>query len=122
MISLGSNVHLFARPERRESLRSLFEAVLKSGPVIAIDFPGMDEPMLLVRFPEGGSLSIEFTPGADDSDEARFAAWLELRAREPEVVIEALRNAGIREVKHPGHPFYFVAPGGQVFTVVEAGP
>ena len=41
MISLGSNVHLFARPERRESLRSLFEAVLKSGPVIAIDFPGM---------------------------------------------------------------------------------
>lgn len=120
MIALGNNVHIFARPDRRESLRALFETILKSGSVATIDHPGMREPMLVVRFPRGGALSIEFTPEAEDSDEPRFAAWLELRTLEPAAVIEAIRNARIREVEHPGHPFYFMAPGGQVFTVVEA--
>ena len=26
-------------------------------------------------------------------------------------------QAGLTEVKHPGHPYYFMAPGGQVFTI-----
>jgi hypothetical protein len=29
-------------------------------------------------------------------------------------------GAGLREVKHPGHPYYFMAPGGQVFTIAQA--
>jgi hypothetical protein len=119
MLGLGNNVHIFARPARRESLRSLFEEVLGCGPVATVAHPGMEEPMLVVRFPGGGALSIEFTAGADDSEEPRLATWLELRTAAPATVIEAVRSAGMREVKHPGHPFYFMAPGGQVFTVVE---
>src|SRR5207249_8515567 len=44
----------------------------------------------------------------------RLATWLELRALEPNRAIDALRSARIREVKHPGHPYYFMAPVGLV--------
>jgi hypothetical protein len=29
-------------------------------------------------------------------------------------------ETGLREVEHPGHPYYFMLPGGQVFTVAPA--
>jgi hypothetical protein len=31
--------------------------------------------------------------------------------------MRAALDAGLPEVKHPGHPYYFMAPGGQVFTI-----
>ena len=30
-------------------------------------------------------------------------------------------DAGLTEVKHPGHPYYFMIPGGQVFTIAPTG-
>jgi hypothetical protein len=63
MIALGSNVHLLARPHRREELAQCFETVL--GCVLArrVEWPGTGQPMLIVSFPGGGHLSIEFTDG-----------------------------------------------------------
>lgn len=120
MTSLGNNAHLFAKPGRREKLRWLFETVLSCGPVVEVEHPGMAESMLVVRFPGGGALSIEFIDSADDSDEPRSAAWLELRTDDPAALMHKLLEAGVREVKHPGHPYYFMAPGGQVFTVAPS--
>jgi hypothetical protein len=120
MTSLGNNAHLFAKPHRREELRWLFETVLECGPVATVEHPGIAEPMLVVRFPRGGALSIEFIDGADDSDEPRRATWLELRADNPDALMHKVLGAGIRGVKHPGHPHYFMAPGGQVFTIALA--
>lgn len=120
MTGLGNNVHIFARPHRRDELQRLFETVLQCGPVTTIDHPGMVEPMLIVRFPGGGSLSIEFVGHAADSEQPRLATWLELRTADPGGLMRAVLGAGLREVKHPGHPYYFMAPGGQVFTIVEA--
>ncbi len=104
---------------RIEGLRWLFETVLDCGPVTDVAHPGMPDPMLVVRFPGGGSLSIEFIDSAQDSDQPRMGTWLELRANDPEVVMRAIRDAGVPEIKHPGHPYYFMAPGGQVFTVIR---
>jgi hypothetical protein len=118
MTALGNNVHIFARPTRRETLTWLFETVLQCGPVATIQHPGMVAPMLLVRLPEGGSISIEFIEDAADADQPRFATWLELRTAEPAALMRTVLDAGLREVKHPGHPYYFMAPGGQVFTIV----
>jgi hypothetical protein len=87
------------------------------GPVATVDYPGIAEPMLVVRFPDGGSLSIEFTDQAPDDDQPRLGAWLELRAEDPAAVMRAALDAGLPEVKHPGHPYYVMAPGGQVFTI-----
>ena len=60
MTTLGNNVHIFARPHRRQDLIWCFDTVLGCGPVDTVHHPGMPEPMLLVRFPGGGHLSIEF--------------------------------------------------------------
>jgi hypothetical protein len=81
----------------------------------------MPEPMLMVKFPGGGNLSIEFTPDAPDDDRPRLGAWLELRAEDPAALMRTALEAGLTQVKHPGHPYYFMAPGGQVFTIAPAG-
>lgn len=119
MTALGSNAHIFARPHRREQLRWCFAEVLGC-PVAEVNHPAMPEPMLVVRFPAGGALSIEFTADAPDDDQPRFGAWLELRAADPAAVMRAVLDAGLTEVRHPGHPYYFLAPGGQVFTIAPA--
>jgi hypothetical protein len=116
VIALGSNVHIFARPHRRGELARCFETVLGS-PVRTVDFPGIDQPMLVVSFPGGGHLSIEFNDDAPDDEQPRLGAWLELRADDPAAVLQAALDAGLIEVKHPGHPYYFMIPGGQVFTI-----
>ena len=120
VIALGSNVHIFARPHRRRELARCFETVLGS-PVRTVDFPGIDQPMLVVSFPGGGHLSIEFTDDAPDDEQPRLGAWLELRADDPAAVLQAALDAGLTEVKHPGHPYYFMIPGGQVFTIAPTG-
>jgi hypothetical protein len=115
--SLGNNVHIFARPHRRQELARLFDTVLKCGPVATVHHPGIAEPMLVVKFPGGGALSVEFIDDAPDDDRPRLGAWLELRTEDPAAVMRDVLEAGLIEVKHPGHPYYFMAPGGQVFTI-----
>lgn len=34
--------------------------------------------------------------------------------------MRAALNADLTEVTHPGHRYYFMAPGGQVFTIAQA--
>jgi hypothetical protein len=120
MIALGNNAHIFARPHRREGLARCFEAVLGDSSVRTVDYPGIELPMLLVGFPGGGHLSIEFTDAAPDDEQPWLGAWLELRASEPAAVLQAALDAGLTQVSHPGHPYYFMIPGGQVFTVASA--
>lgn len=95
MTALGANAHIFARPHRREDLRRCFEATLGCGPVATVEHPGIAEPMLVVRFPDGGSLSIEFTDQAPDDEQPRLGAWLELRAVDPAALMRAALDVGI---------------------------
>src|SRR5918911_4947287 len=111
MTALGNNAHIFARPHRREQLRWCFETVLGCGPVRTVEHSGMAEPMLVVSFPDGGHLSIEFIADAPDDEDGRRGAWLELRTAHPEALMRAALTARLKEVKHPGHPYYFMAPG-----------
>src|SRR5690349_8091012 len=118
VIALGSNVRVFVRPHRRAELAECFETVL-GGPVRTVEFPGIDQPMLVVSFPGGGHLSIEFTGDAPDDEQPRLTlgAWLELPADDPAADLQAALEAGLTEVRHPGHPYYFMIPGGQVLTI-----
>jgi hypothetical protein len=34
--------------------------------------------------------------------------------------MRAVLDAGLTRVEHPGHPYYFMVPGGQVFTIASA--
>jgi hypothetical protein len=120
MLALGNNVHLFARPARRHDLEWCFETALRCGPLRTVQHPAMPEPMLIVDFPGGGHLSIEFIDDAPDDDRPRLGAWLELRSDDPAETSRLALAAGLTEVKHPGHQYYVMAPGGQVFTIVPA--
>src|SRR5437762_10741099 len=102
VIALGSNVHIFVRPHRRRELAQCFETVLGS-PVRSVELPGIDQPMLIVSFPGGGHLSIEFTGDAPDDDQPRLGAWLELRAGNPAAVLQAALEAGLTEVDRKTH-------------------
>ena len=120
MISLGNNAHIFARPSRRDELSWCFETALRCGPVRVVEHPGMPRSMLVVDFPAGGHLSIEFVEDAPDDDGPRLGAWLELRADDPAEATQFAAQAGLQRVNHPGHPYYVCVPGGQVFTIVPA--
>jgi len=52
-----------AGPHRREELLGA-SRWFWAGPVRTVDFPGIDQPMLVVSFPGGGHLSVEFTDEA----------------------------------------------------------
>ena len=120
VVALGSNVHIFTRPRRREELAQCFETLLGS-PVRTVEFPGIDQPMLIVSLPGGGHLSIEFTDDAPDDEHPHLGAWLELRAVNPAALLQTALDAGLIQVRHPGHPYYFMIPGGQVFTIAPKG-
>jgi hypothetical protein len=120
MISLGNRAHIFAHPSLKEKLTWCFGTVLGCGPAVSLELSGRPEPVLAFRFPGGGSLSIEFVADALDEKQMRRGAWLEVKAEDPSALKEKILEAGLVEVKHPGHSFYFVAPGGQVFTVISA--
>jgi hypothetical protein len=54
----------------------------------------MPEPMLLVDFPGGGHLSVEFRDDAPGGEEPRLGARLELRVAEPAAVPGRVLRAG----------------------------
>jgi hypothetical protein len=125
VIALGNNAHLLARPHRRDQLRSSLTALFDC-PVVDVEHPGIPGGMLLVRFPRGGSLSIEFDDDPPDDDRPRLGTWLELRTDDPAGLVLKARAAGLPDVHHGGHPHYLAIPGGQVFAVApqaeEAAP
>ena len=118
MTALGNNAHIFARPSRRAELLRCFDALVGSEGVASVEGPGV-VPMSVIRFPGDGSLSIEFTDLTPDDDEPRLGAWLEIRSADPAALMCKALEAGAVEVTHPGHPYYFMAPGGQVFAIAS---
>ena len=126
LTSLGARVHVFVRPAAREAFITLFRDVL-SCEVVERDF-GLEHPIVLVSFDDGSAFSVEFTdlapgddaPEAADDEHAFRGAWIEFRTADLDGIQAALRTAGVPEFRHPGSAHaYFVAPGGQVFRVLD---
>ena len=120
MVMLSNRVHIFARPHFKDDLIWCFGSVLECGDPVSIRLPGVPEPVLGFRFPDGGALSIEFTDEAPEAHHRRGGAWLELQSDDPSALRDKIPAAGLPEVEHAGHDFYFAAPGGQVFSVEAA--
>jgi hypothetical protein len=122
---LGARVHLFVRPELREHFTALFRDVLECD-VRELDF-GLPHPILLVSFSDGSAFSVEFSDLAPQAspekpaDENSFkGAWIEFRTGDLAGVHQRLDTAGIPSFSHPASPHrYFVAPGGQVFRILD---
>jgi len=124
--ALGARVHIFAQPNVRKRFTSLFKDVLRCN-ITEQDF-GMAYPLLLILFPDGSALSVEFTESAPkeysgqtiDDEHAFRGAWIEFRTNDVAKYQQKLRDAGIREFRHAGsNHVYFSAPGGQVFRLLD---
>jgi hypothetical protein len=75
--------------------------------------------MLAFRFPNGGSVSFEFSDDAPDERQARQGAWLELQSDDVDALKARVIAAGLSQLRHPATTtFYFAVPGGQVFGLV----
>ena len=120
MLALSNRAHLFVRPSHKEALTRSLTTMLGCADPLRLAAPGLAEPVLAFEFPDGGSLSVEFTEDAPDEHEARHQAWLEVRSDDPSALRERVLGAGLPEVRHFGHNFYFALPGGQVVGVAAA--
>jgi hypothetical protein len=114
---LSNRVHLFAHSSEKEPLNRLFAETLGLSRV-DLTAPGGDEPVLLYRFSNGASISVEFTQEIPHSGATRSGAWLELVVDDAETVKKQVLEAGLERVQFIGNDhFYFQAPGGQVFRI-----
>lgn len=119
MLALSNSVHLYARPESKERLAWCFTEILGCKSLFSSDAPNLPVPVLAFSFPNGGTLSVEFTKDALDERQARWGAWLEVKADDPAALQQKVREAGLLILKHPANDhFYFAAPGGQVIRIV----
>jgi hypothetical protein len=118
--ALGNRAHFTARPAFKEELIRCFATVLQCGAPATFAAPGIAEPIVAFRFPGGGSISIEFTDDALDEHDARRGAWLEIQTDDPVGLEKQILDAGLEKVEYTATTtFYFAAPGGQVFGVVD---
>lgn len=70
------------------------------------------------RFPNGASVSVEFTADALDEEHAARGAWLEVQTDDPTTLEGKVRAAGLPLVDYVTGRFYFQAPGGQVWGIL----
>ncbi|GIH15351.1 hypothetical protein [Rugosimonospora africana] len=115
--AVGNQVHLFAYPRHRDALVRVFGTVLGCGRPRVIRLLEIDEPVLGFRLPGGGAVSIEFVPDLPEWPDPFHGAWMQITTPHPEGLRATILNAGLPEIRHPGHDFYFQIPSGHVFTV-----
>jgi hypothetical protein len=120
MLALSNSVHLYARPDTKERFWEFFTSILGLKAVVSSNAVGSLEPIYAFPFPNGASLSVEFTEDALSDQQARWGAWLELRTDDAVGLQQKALAFGLERVVHPFTPFFYVqAPGGQVFRIVE---
>jgi uncharacterized protein YciI len=122
MLALSNRAHLFVHPGHKEALTRCLTTVLGCAAPLRLDAPGLEEPVLAFELPDGGSVSVEFTKDAPGEPEAGQRAWLEVRTDDPSALRQRVLEAGLTEVRHFGHDFYFRLPGGQVVGVAAVEP
>lgn len=110
MIGLNNRVHTYARPAVKEALTEFFIHMLEAE---VMPIPGTS--ILIFRFPDNSSYSIEFTEDALDEQGARRGVWLEVKTDDPEALKKKVLEAGLSRVEYLTGRFYFQAPGGQVW-------
>jgi hypothetical protein len=119
-LSLGTRAHFTAKPAVQDKLTSCFSTVLRCGPPLVVNAPGVAGPILAFRFPNGGSVSVELSDDALDEHLARRGAWLEIQTDDVDTLKRRILDAGLEQIEYPATTtFYFFAPGGQVFGIVD---
>ena len=118
---LGNRAHFYVRPQYRAALVRCFVDVLGCAGPTSLPARGQADAILAFSFPDGGSISVDFTDDALDAEHAGRGAWLEIGSADPKALQQRVLEAGLERVVYEAtHAFYFAAPGGQVFAIVQA--
>jgi hypothetical protein len=121
MLALSNSIHFYARPGAKEQLLEFFTDVLGLEAVASSVVVDLPEAMYAFLFPNGASLSVEFTEDALSDEQAARGAWLELRTDDAAGLQRKAQAFGLKRVVHPHTPFFYIqAPGGQIFRIVES--
>ena len=113
MIGLSNRIHTFARPQVKQALTEFFTEVLEAE---VMPIPGTS--IVVFRFPDNSSYSVEFVEDALDEQQARRGAWLEVKTEDPDALKNKVLEAGLARVDYITGRFYFQAPGGQVWGIL----
>jgi hypothetical protein len=113
MITLSNRAHLFARPDTEEDLTAFFTDIFGCA---ATAVPGTS--IVAFRFPNGASVSVDFTADALAEGPPARGAWLEVQTDDPLALEGKVRAAGLPLVDYATGRFYFRAPGGQVWGIL----
>lgn len=114
-VALGQNSKLTVLPREREGIRAFYGKVLECP--LTKTSPGADV------FQLGGDfyLGVVYDDQALSLEERRKAIWLELRTDRLEETRARILGFGIEEIEYRDREhFYFQAPGGQVFRLIDA--
>jgi hypothetical protein len=115
-VSLGEHSKLNAQLTDRERIRAFYQGVL--GCKLMVLSANLDSFQLGSTF----NIGIIYDSAAPSAADVYKGIWLELETDHPEQLKEKILHFGIQgidyfEKKH----FYFQAPGGQVFRIVQTG-
>ncbi len=113
MIALSNRVHIFARPDIQDALTTFYTAIFGCE---ATAIPGTS--MLVFRFPNNATVSVDFTADALDEEHAGRGAWLEVQTDDPSALQRKVIEADLSQVDYATGRFYFRAPGGQVWGIL----
>jgi hypothetical protein len=127
MIAFGTHYLLTVQESERPRVRSFYHDVLgcsreshDQGITSHIP-PHLD----LFHFPDGVVLGVQYVSEEGNTltlTQQRLACWLEIKADNVPGLVEQIKTFGVEEITDfwdPDH-FYFHAPGGQVFRVIDS--
>ncbi len=127
-IEFGTHYLLTIREEERLRVRSFYESLLGCN-LLSHDMgattnipPDID----LFHFPDGIVLGVRYVDNGEpvlDTEQHKLGCWMELATDDEQLLIDKLREFGVEEITDfwDKDHFYFHAPGGQVYRVVDFG-
>jgi catechol 2,3-dioxygenase-like lactoylglutathione lyase family enzyme len=115
-ISLGEHSKLVALPADRERIRSFYQEVL--GCKLTVRSERLDNFQLGSTF----NIGVIYDPSAPSASDIYKGIWLELQSDRPEELKAKILHFGIQGIDYfDKKHFYFQAPGGQVFRIIQTG-
>ena len=112
-ISFGENSKLVVKPDSREKIRKFYGNVLGCRIV-------EKEDVDIVWIGTSFHIAMRYEVTASSEDDLLNSIWLELRVDEPNELKKRILEFGIKEIEYwDKEHFYFQAPGGQVFRLVQ---
>lgn len=115
MAYIGNHMKTTVHPDLRERVFIFYRDIL-GGEILPIDKANFD----LFRFSNNFILGVTYSTDCLTEKQFLNAMWCEIKTNNVSQLKEKLINFGVKEVEYEDKAhFYFQAPGGQVYRIVE---